>query len=144
MQQSMQCTDVGAAPGCSALSRRPLHWPEQPSSDKGCNQQQQRSLCLQARAERVRLRTENARAARHAESMRRFWQTRPGVTWQDAALLGIFAGGMYGLLLAWTPAPPAPPVAAGATAEAGSPDPPATSASSSMTQGAPNTSANIL
>ncbi|BDA42407.1 probable chaperone protein DnaJ at N-terminal half [Coccomyxa sp. Obi] len=47
------------------------------------------------RFERVRWRTANARAARHAQVLRRFWHTSQGLVWQDAlvvVMLGLSLG----------------------------------------------------
>ncbi len=38
---------------------------------------------LQERFERQRWRTKNARAARHARVLQRFWHTSSGLVWQD-------------------------------------------------------------
>ncbi|EIE20868.1 DnaJ-domain-containing protein [Coccomyxa subellipsoidea C-169] len=47
------------------------------------------------RFERVRWRTRNARAVRHAQVLRRFWHTSQGLVWQDAlvvVMLGLSLG----------------------------------------------------
>ena len=38
---------------------------------------------MQERFERQRWRTKNARAARHAHILQRFWHTNSGLVWQD-------------------------------------------------------------
>ena len=50
---------------------------------------------LQERFERQRWRTKNARAARHARVLQRFWHTSSGLVWQDglvAAMLLVSLG----------------------------------------------------
>lgn len=42
------------------------------------------------RMERQKVKTEDARHARQAATLRRFWQTRSGVTWQDGVILSSF------------------------------------------------------
>lgn len=56
---------------------------------------------VQARAERLRQRTEDARHLRHARVLRRFWQTRAGLTLADAGLAALVVGGAAGLAWAW-------------------------------------------
>ena len=53
------------------------------------------------RAERLKRRTEDARHARHAATLRRFWHTHHGVTRQDMALVALVALSAVGLALVW-------------------------------------------
>ena len=58
---------------------------------------------LQERFERQRWRTKNARAARHARVLQRFWHTSSGLVWQDglvaAMLLASLGLGAFQLSL---------------------------------------------
>ena len=58
---------------------------------------------LQERFERQRWRTKNARAARHARVLQRFWHTSSGLVWQDglvaAMLLASLGLGAFQLAL---------------------------------------------
>ncbi len=79
-----------------------------------------RSLCWQERFERIRWRTRTARAARHAQVLRRFWHTRQGLVWQDAlvvAMLGLSLG------LSAVQLRPAARTGAGASQDAGQLEP---------------------
>ena len=62
-----------------------------------------RSPVLQERFERQRWRTKNARAARHARVLQRFWHTSSGLVWQDglvaAMLLASLGLGAFQLAL---------------------------------------------
>ncbi len=58
-------------------------------------------LSLQARAERLRQRTEDARHLRHAAILRRFWQTHGGLTWWDAGFISAATLTVVGLGYAW-------------------------------------------
>lgn len=52
-------------------------------------------LVCQERFERVRWKTRNAQAARHAQVLRRFWHTSQRLVWQDAlvvVMLGLSLG----------------------------------------------------
>ena len=66
---------------------------------------------MQARHQRVKAKAQQARAARQAATLRKFWQTQSGVTWQDALLVSLFTGSMLGLGYYWAPKKAAPPVA---------------------------------
>ncbi len=58
---------------------------------------------MQARHQRVKAKAQQARAARQAATLRKFWHTQSGVTWQDALLFTLFTGSMLGLGYYWTP-----------------------------------------
>jgi hypothetical protein len=47
------------------------------------------------------MRAEQARSVRHAATLRRFWQARPGLVWQDAAAAALFMAGVAGLAWVW-------------------------------------------
>ena len=66
---------------------------------------------MQARHQRVKAKAQQARAARQAATLRKFWHTHSGVTWQDALLVSLFTGSMLGLGYYWAPKQAAPPVA---------------------------------
>lgn len=53
------------------------------------------------RAERLRRRAEDARAARHAGILRTFWQTHHGLTRMDAAFVALVFASAAGLALVW-------------------------------------------
>ena len=61
------------------------------------------NVLLQERFERQRWRTKNARAARHARVLQRFWHTSSGLVWQDglvaAMLLASLGLGAFQLAL---------------------------------------------
>lgn len=67
---------------------------------------------LQARHQRVKAKAQQARAARQAATLRKFWHTSSGVTWQDALLVTIFTGSMLGLGYYWVPRDAPPKLAA--------------------------------
>ena len=58
---------------------------------------------MQARHQRVKAKAQQARAARQAATLRKFWHTSSGVTWQDALLVTLFTGSMLGLGYYWVP-----------------------------------------
>ena len=58
---------------------------------------------MQARHQRVKAKAQQARAARQAATLRKFWHTSSGVTWQDALLVTLFTGSMVGLGYYWVP-----------------------------------------
>ena len=58
---------------------------------------------MQARHQRVKAKAQQARAARQAAMLRKFWHTQSGVTWQDALLVTLFTGSMLGLGYYWAP-----------------------------------------
>ena len=62
---------------------------------------------MQARHQRVKAKAQQARAARQAATLRKFWLTHSGVTWQDALL----TGSMLGLGYYWAPKKATPPMA---------------------------------
>lgn len=66
-------------------------------------------MCMQARHQRVKAKAQQARAARQAAMLRKFWHTQSGVTWQDALLVSLFTGSMLGLGYYWAPKKAAPP-----------------------------------
>lgn len=66
---------------------------------------------VQARHQRVKAKAQQARAARQAATLRKFWHTHSGVTWQDALLVSLFTGSMLGLGYYWAPKKATPPVA---------------------------------
>jgi curved DNA-binding protein CbpA len=53
------------------------------------------------RGERVRWRALDAKHARQAAVLRRFWQTHTGLTWHDAAVGALFVAGSVGLACFW-------------------------------------------
>ena len=53
------------------------------------------------RSARVRQRAEDARHARQAAVLRRFWQGHSGITWQDAAVGAVFLAGSASLAYYW-------------------------------------------
>eukprot|EP00887_Chlorella_sp_A99_P000835 scaffold5.g835.t1 len=63
--------------------------------------EKQEAKLNRVRAERLRRRTEDARNARHASTLRRFWQTHHGFTRQDAVFLVLVAASTAGLAWAW-------------------------------------------
>ena len=56
---------------------------------------------VKQRSYRIKKRTEDARHARQAATLRRFWQGRPKFTWQDAAVGAVFCLFTAGLALQW-------------------------------------------
>ena len=60
-------------------------------------------LYLQVRMERVRLRTEQTRQARHAKILRTVWQTHSGVTWQDLVVACLATATAIGVVHVWKP-----------------------------------------
>ncbi|KAL3152349.1 hypothetical protein ABBQ32_001412 [Trebouxia sp. C0010 RCD-2024] len=64
-----------------------------------------------ARHQRVKAKAQQARAARQAATLRKFWHTHSGVTWQDAVLVSLFTGSMLGLGYYWAPKKAVPPMA---------------------------------
>ena len=64
---------------------------------------------MQARHQRVKAKAQQARAARQAATLRKFWHTQSGITWQDALLVSLFTGSMLGLGYYWAPKKAAPP-----------------------------------
>ena len=51
------------------------------------------AAALQARSDRLRWRTANARAERHSRVLSRHWQTYAGLCWQDVLVMGLFVAG---------------------------------------------------
>lgn len=51
----------------------------------------------------MKAKAQQARAARQAATLRKFWHTHSGVTWQDALLVSLFTSSMAGLAYLWTP-----------------------------------------
>lgn len=62
-------------------------------------------LGKQARAERVRQRTKEARMRRQATVLRAFWQTHHGMTWQDGAVVCSFLLASVGAWQLWPHTP---------------------------------------
>lgn len=54
-----------------------------------------------ARGARLRRKTQYAKQARQAATLRRFWQSHPGFTWQDVAVAVMFVTSSVGLALNW-------------------------------------------
>lgn len=63
---------------------------------------------VQERHERLRWRTANARAERHARVLSRHWQTSTGLVWQDMLIIAAFLAGTVcaGALVRPMPKPP--------------------------------------
>ncbi len=58
-------------------------------------------ICLQLRYQREKAKAQQARAARQAATLRKFWHMHSGVTWQDALLVSLFTSSMAGLAYLW-------------------------------------------
>ena len=56
---------------------------------------------VKARSARIRQRAEVAKNKRHAAVLRRFWQARTGVTWQDVAVGTAFLLFCSGIAVHW-------------------------------------------
>lgn len=53
------------------------------------------------RGERLRRKTQQAKQVRQAATLRQFWQSHPGITWQDAVVAVVFVSSSIGLALQW-------------------------------------------
>ncbi len=59
------------------------------------------TFSTQARNERIRRRSDDARHTRHAGVLRRFWHTHSGVTLPDLFVLSVFLAGTFAIAHMW-------------------------------------------